>query len=166
MTDSFVQSAAQAMQETRALCQELRDTLDNVKTYALNLKDRVLEIRDYAAAVRTVHVDNFPDPAYPNVAVSRAFGDLTTTGDVVAAQGTGINIRVVAAVLSATAALSVKLQSDTTDITSTIRVGTASPFILPVNPHGWAQTGANKKLALAFVSGTGTLSYHVLWVPV
>ena len=51
-------------------------------------------------------------------------------------------------------------------MSGSIRVGTAAPCVLPPTPHGWAQTAANAALTLAFVTGTGTLSYHVLWVAV
>ena len=110
-------------------------------------------------------VGNFPAAAYPVVNVQRAFGNLTATGAIVAAQGAGVAIRVVAAILSATAVITVKWQG-TADVSGSIRVGTAAPCVLPQNPHGWAQTAANAALTLAFVSGTGTLSYHVLWVAV
>ena len=97
--------------------------------------------------------------------VSRAFANATASGNtaVVAAQGAGVRIRVLAVFTVTGTALTVKFQSATTDITAGFVLAVNGGMVLPNNPHGWFQTNANEALNIN-LSGAGTVGVNVVWV--
>lgn len=101
------------------------------------------------------------------VEVSRAFKTPETTGntEVVAAQGTGVKIRVIAAVIVTTLANVVKFQSSTDDISPAFPFGANGGAMIPTNSNGWFETAANQAFNVNLGVATKT-AVHVLWVPV
>lgn len=97
--------------------------------------------------------------------VQRASATPAASGNtqVVAAQGAGVRIRVIAACVIAATAVSVKFQSATTDISATWPVGANGGFVLPDNNHGWFQTAGNEALNVN-LSGNVSTGVQVIWV--
>ncbi len=97
--------------------------------------------------------------------VNRDFVTATASGNtqVVAAQGAGVRIRVLAVFSVANAAVSVKFQSGTTDITALFSLAANGGFVLPYNPHGWFQTAANAALNVNLSAAVST-GVQVIWV--
>lgn len=82
----------------------------------------------------------------------------------IAAAGAGKKIRVLAMVLVATTAVTVKLQSAAggTDITGAMPLGATGVLVLPYNPGGWCETAANALLNLVLgsaVAVAGAITY-------
>lgn len=111
-----------------------------------------------ATAVRLTEKDT-------DLEVSRAFANASGTGNtqVVAAQGTGFKIRVVALVIIATTAVTVKFQSATTDISASFPIGANGGMALPYNPKGWFETAANQALNVNLGSSIAT-AVQAVWV--
>ena len=80
--------------------------------------------------------------------VSRSFVTATSSGNtqLVAAQGVGVRVRLLSLFVMAASAVDVKFQSATSDISATWSVSANGGFVLPVNEHGWFQTGQNQAL--------------------
>jgi hypothetical protein len=97
--------------------------------------------------------------------VNRSFVNATLMGDtqVVAAQGSGIKIRVLSVVHVATLAVSIKFRSNTTDISPALPFGINGGATIPESAHGWFQTAANEVLNVN-LSLTTTVGIMVLWV--
>ncbi len=106
------------------------------------------------------------DEAGTSRLVSRSFATPSGIGntEIVAAQGAGIRIRVIAACVIATTAVRVKFQSAATDITASWPVGDVGGFVLPVNNHGWFQTAANEALNVNLSAAVST-AVQIVWVP-
>lgn len=98
-------------------------------------------------------------------AVSRAFVNATASGNtaVVAAQGVGVRIRVLAVFLMSATALTVKFQSAAGDITAGYPVAATGGFVMPETQHGWFQTNADEALNIN-LSGAGTVGANIIWV--
>jgi len=75
---------------------------------------------------------------------------------VLAAQGTGACIRVLSAIVVATAATTAKFQSGNNDLSATWPLAANGGFVLPFNEHGWFQTNANEALNINLGSATAT----------
>lgn len=99
-------------------------------------------------------------------AIQRTFVNASASGNtaVVAAQGSGVRIRVLAVLAVATAATTVKFQSATTDISAGFPFGANGGMVLPYNQHGWFQTTANEALNINLSVGTA-VGVQILWVP-
>lgn len=99
-------------------------------------------------------------------AVSRAFANGTASGNtaVVAAQGAGVKIRVLAVVAVTSAASTLHMQSATTAISASLPCAANGGFVLPYNPHGWFQTAANEALN-GNSSATANVGWQVIWCP-
>ena len=97
--------------------------------------------------------------------IQRAFVNASGSGNtqVVAAQGGAIRIRVLAVVVIATLAVTVKFQSNITDISAGFPVGANGGCVLPYNPHGWFQTVADDPLNINLGVGTST-GCQITWV--
>ena len=97
--------------------------------------------------------------------VNRAFANPTGTGntEVVAAQASGIRIRVLAVIVVSTLANIVKFQSATTDISASYPLAANGGFVLPMNPHGWFETAAAAALNINLSVATAT-GVNVVWV--
>jgi len=80
--------------------------------------------------------------------VNRSLLNATAIGatEVVAAQGAGLRIRVIAAYHVSTTAVTAKFQSGGTDISPGLPVGANAGIVLPRNDHGWFQTAVNEAL--------------------
>lgn len=97
--------------------------------------------------------------------VQRAFLDASASGDtqIVAAQGAGIRIRVIAYTFVAAAAVTVKFRSASTAISSGKPVAANGGVVAAEAPHGWFQTAANEALNLN-LSGAVAVGVDVLWI--
>lgn len=97
--------------------------------------------------------------------INRAFVTATLSGDteVVAAQGAGVRIRVLAVTVVATLAVSVIFRSATTAITGTFPLAANGGFVMSNNDHGWFQTTANQALNVNLSLGTST-GVQVVWI--
>jgi len=95
----------------------------------------------------------------------RAFVNATASGNtvIVAAQGTGIRIRVLAINAISLTALNIKFQSNTTDICSSKPVAATGGYVAPQADAGWFQTAPNEALNVN-LSGAGTVGVDVVWV--
>lgn len=85
----------------------------------------------------------------------------------VAAQATGIKIRVLALTLTSTGAVNAKLQSGAggTDLTGLFTIAAAGvTIVLPFNPHGWCETAAATLLNLN-LSGAVAVGVTLVWCP-
>lgn len=84
----------------------------------------------------------------PYANIKRAFLNCAASGntEIVAAQGTGIKIRVISVSVIAAAANTVKFQSATTDITSAAALPANGGYVKNSNEYGWMQTAANEAL--------------------
>lgn len=97
--------------------------------------------------------------------VNYSFTNASALGNtqVVAAQGAGVRIRLLSAMAVATLPVSLKFQSNATDVSATFPVGANGGFVLPMNHHGWFQTGANEPLNFNLNTGTA-VGVNVVWV--
>mgnify|MGYP003560316392 CR=1 FL=1 len=97
--------------------------------------------------------------------VNRAFVNASATGNtsLVAAQGSGVRIRVLGIIAVSTLANNVKFQSATTDISALFPLAANAGFVLPYNQHGWFQTAANEALNVNLSVATAT-GFQVIWV--
>ena len=86
---------------------------------------------------------------------------LTATGDLVAAQGAGVAIRLLAAIVSATTAVTISLRNGAADVIP-IRLATNGVAVLPFVAGGWMTTDANTALRVAF-AGLSTVTVYALW---
>jgi hypothetical protein len=96
--------------------------------------------------------------------VFRTFADPSASGDtqVVAAQGSGVRVRVLDYSIMAAAAVSVRFRSATTSICS-LKACAANGGIAPgLNKHGWFQTAANEALNVN-LSGNVAVGVDVVW---
>jgi len=89
-----------------------------------------------------------------------------TTTQVVAAQGTGIKIRVVAALCDPTAANTITFNSSTAGaISASFPVAAGIVLLLNYNPNGWFETAANEALQVVTSAATAT-GCQVAWISV
>jgi len=97
--------------------------------------------------------------------VFRSFADATASGDteVVAAQGAGIRIRVLAYSFVSDASVTAKFRSATSSISSGKPVSANGGVVAAEAPHGWFQTSANQALNIN-LSGTANVGVDVIWV--
>lgn len=97
--------------------------------------------------------------------INRDFLNATLIGNtqIVAAQGANVRIRVLGLVVVGTLAVTIKLQSATTDITAGFPIATTGGFLFPYNPHGWFQTTANEALNLNLSLATA-VGMNIIWV--
>lgn len=95
----------------------------------------------------------------------RAFVNATASGNtqIVAAQGAGVRIRVLAVNAISLTALTLKFQSNTTDICSGKPVGATGGWIAPQAEAGWFQTAPNEALNVN-LSGAGTVGVDIIWI--
>lgn len=96
---------------------------------------------------------------------NRTFLNATASGNtqIVAAQGAGLRIRLLAANVTSGTALTIKFQSATTDICSGKPVAANGGWIAPYAPVGWFQTTANEALNVN-LSGAGTVGVDIIWI--
>lgn len=106
-------------------------------------------------------------PGYAEAQCRRAFANATAGGDtqVVAAQGAGVAIRVLAVAVLASANVAIKFRSSSTDISSTKNIAARGGFVFPHNPQGWYQTAANEPLNIN-LSGASDVGCDITWIPV
>jgi hypothetical protein len=99
--------------------------------------------------------------------VQRSFLDATASGntEVVAAQGTGIKIRVIALYHVSLTAVTVKFQSATTSKSPGVPAAANGGLVLPRNDHGWFETAANEALNVNLSAAVAT-GVMVDWIPV
>lgn len=92
-----------------------------------------------------------------NTAVRRKGQTATNSGAtaVVAAEA-GRRIRVLGMIVVSTTANSIKLQSDTTDITGLFPLAANGGFTLPFNEHGWCETASGEALNINMSAATST----------
>jgi uncharacterized membrane protein len=97
--------------------------------------------------------------------VQRSYVTASASGNtqVIAAQGTGLKIRVLSLFVMAASAVNVKFQSATNDVTATFAVGANGGFVLPRNVDGWFQTNANEALNVN-LGGAVSTGVLVTWV--
>lgn len=97
--------------------------------------------------------------------VNRAILAATASGNtqLVAAQGGGVRIRVLSINFVALAAVDVKLQSATTDLTGTYPNAANGGVVMPNNQHGWFQTAANEALNINLSLAT-TVGGVLTWI--
>lgn len=90
--------------------------------------------------------------------VQRAFADATGAGNtaVVAAQGAGLRVRVLAGFFVATTAVTARFQSSATNISPGLPLGANGGIVLPANVHGWFQTAANEALNINLGAAVAT----------
>jgi hypothetical protein len=100
--------------------------------------------------------------------VQRSFVNATASGDtpVVAAQGTGIKIRVIAMYHVSLTAVTVKFKSGAaTDKSPGVPAAANGGLVLPRNDHGWFETAANEALNVNLSAAVAT-GVMVDWIPV
>ena len=95
----------------------------------------------------------------------RFFLNVTAAGNtpLVAAQGPGVRVRVLAMNVNSSSALTVKFQSDTTDISSEKSVSKTEGWIAPQAEAGWFQTAPNEALNVN-LSEAGAVGVDIIWV--
>lgn len=128
---------------------------------------QAIEVLNGAARAATLSRTGFViNDAGVEVAIQRSFVNTAALGNtaVVAAQGAGIKIRVLAVVMVSTLAQTVKFQSATTDISAGLPVAANGGAVMPYNDHGWMQTNANEALNINLGVATAT-GVQVLWIP-
>lgn len=117
--------------------------------------------------VRPLPVNAYPASDYLMVAglgIAPSFASfaLAASGDLVTAVATK-QIRVIALALMATAEGTIKFQSGaSSDLTGTLNIADAIPFVLPFNPAGWFETVVGEKLNLVIETSNpvgGCLTY-------
>jgi hypothetical protein len=87
---------------------------------------------------------------------------LTGSGDLVAAV-TGKRIRVIGLMMVASAAMTFKLQSDSsTDLTGVMTMTTGVPISWVPRPKGYTQTNVGEKLACV-ITGVGTIAGTLIY---
>lgn len=93
--------------------------------------------------------------------------DQAATATLVAAQGAGVKVRVVAFFLVNTSAQSLTFKSGAggTALTGAMALPATGTLALPFNPTGWFETAANALLELA-LSGSTQVSGAIAWVQV
>lgn len=106
-------------------------------------------------------------PGFDESQCLRAYANATAGGNtqVVAAQGAGASIRVLAVAVLTSADVAVKFRSATTDISSSKEIAAKGGFVLPLNPQGWYQTAANEALNIN-LSGAANVGVDITWVPI
>lgn len=97
--------------------------------------------------------------------INRAFVQASASGNtqIVAAQGGGVRIRVLAVFAVAAAAVSIKFQSATTDKTASFALAANGGFVLPETAHGWFETNANEALNVN-LGGAVSTGVQIIWV--
>ncbi len=91
--------------------------------------------------------------------------DTAATADVIAAQGAGKKIRILAATLVAANTVTLTVKNGSTAVTGAISMAVAIPLELPYNPHGHFIESANEAFNFTLSSGvqlSGTLTYQVV----
>lgn len=98
------------------------------------------------------------DSAGNEKTVSYTFLDTSSSGDnqLVAAAGSGVKIRVLAAVISAGGSVNVRFKSATNSISNLFTMAVNNVVSLPYNPQGWFQTNANEALQINLNGATAT----------
>jgi hypothetical protein len=95
--------------------------------------------------------------------------DAATSGDntLVAAQGAGVKIRVLALFAVASGAVNVRFESGAagTALTGQMNLVANTGFVLPFNPAGWFETGANVLLNME-LSAAISVDGSLVWIPV
>ena len=189
--EANLQHLANDMAAARGLVKEARDFLSDVRAYALDLKALVaagaVSVQNFPSSVpvtgpltdgqmraTAVPVTGAFFPATQPVSGSVDVGalpapvvgataavSLTSTGDLVAAQGAGVAIRLLAAIVSATTAVTISLRNGAADVIP-IRLATNGVAVLPFVAGGWMTTDANTALRVAF-AGLSTVTAYALW---
>jgi hypothetical protein len=97
--------------------------------------------------------------------VNRSFANATTSGNtqVVAAQGAGVRIRVIAVHVMTDTAMAIKFQSATSDISAGMVLAANGGYVKQENEHGWFQTAANAALNIN-LGVNGNVGVDVVWV--
>jgi hypothetical protein len=141
--------------------------LGDLRGYAIDMKALVEAGRVTFDGTQPVSIPGLPSPLPVSLPVSvepnRALVSLSATGDLVAAQGAGVAIRLMAGVLGAVTAVTLALRSGTTDLL-TLRLAANATVVLPWNDAGWCVTAANQPLRVAF-AGANTVTAFGLWMP-
>ena len=75
----------------------------------------------------------------------------------------GARYRVLSVAIIASAAVSVKFQSASTDVTATFPLGANGGFVLPFNEHGWFETNVNEALN-AHLSGAVSTAVQIQYI--
>ena len=85
----------------------------------------------------------------------------------VAAQGAGVKVRVIALLLVASAAVTAKFQSGAggTDLTGAMSLAANAPLVLKASPTGYLETAANTLLNMV-LGGAIQVSGCLVWVAV
>lgn len=99
--------------------------------------------------------------AFINFVTTSVSGDTV----VVPAQGAGVKIKVLAAIVTVDKAAGndIVLKSGTTDISASFSVNRASSLILPISDVGWFVTMDNQALNINLASAN-KVGCHVIWV--
>lgn len=98
--------------------------------------------------------------------VQRSFANPSGAGaaEVVAAQGDGIRIRVLAIFVLASADVSVKFLSAASDISATFAVPANGGMVMPEAKDGWFQTAPNEALNINLGDAIA-VGVQVIWIP-
>lgn len=98
--------------------------------------------------------------------IQRSLVNATSSGNTaaVAAQAS-LRIRVLAVAVISGSAITVKFQSDTTDICAGFPLAVNGGFVLPRNQDGWFQTAVGEVLNIN-LSGNATVGCQVVWITV
>ena len=176
-----------------AVFQQLRDEVASLNGHLIGAKSLLTDARGYlidlkalVEATRPVRVTNFPasvpvtgtfwqttQPVSGTVSVGNfpaavvgttTAVSLTATGDLIAAQGAGVGIRLLAAIVGAVSAVTLSLRNGASDVIP-IRLAANGGAVLPFVAGGWMTTSPNTALRVAF-SGANTVTAFALWVPV
>jgi len=101
-----------------------------------------------------------------NRTVLSTFNNASSLGatQLIAAQ-TSRSIRVVALAAVVTGATTLKLQSNSTDITATWPLGANGGIVLPYNDHGWCETAIGETLNINLGTATAT-GIHIEYIVV
>lgn len=109
-----------------------------------------------AGLVKDVTNAKYIDELGAEYTVVRAFADPVTLGSnaIVAAQGAGKTIRVLAVTVVAAAANSIRFLSAATSISALFALAANGGLVLARNRDGWIETAANEALNLNLSAGT------------
>jgi hypothetical protein len=105
------------------------------------------------------------DAAGVSRTVQYAYVDASSSGNtaVVAAQGSGVKVRVLSCKVVASAAVTVKFNSASTQISASDSLAANGGYVLPYSPHGWFETAANEALNVN-LSGAVATGVTVTWL--
>lgn len=114
---------------------------------------------------RTIRSDTLAVPI-PDSDIRRAFVNASSSGDneLVAAQGTGIKIRIISMIaIAGNAANTMTLRSNTTAISAGFPLAANGGFAANENSYGWFSTAANEALNVN-LSGATLVAVSITYV--